>query len=173
MERSEKAATLGSGPQQGDPESAPAIVSVPAKRQHLFLPSTQLQTHIHSRTPLIKDCSQHSRRGLETRSAAAFKLSAATWAPRRPPRSRDGEVATNFPGRSPLRLPTSRAGGGAEEGGDGPGKDAELAGDATGHRFHSPSLLRPAPFWQPGSEAHRKLSPFPRLRPSVFATPPS
>lgn len=161
MQRSEKAATIGSGPQEGDPESVSVIFSVPAKRAAPLLPSTQLQTHIHSRTPLrtvLNTDGEGSKRGVPRLSNSRFQL--------RRPGARVVPGMEKLPQTSQAALrrgsqPAARAGvgggGEAEEGGDGPGKDAELTCDATGERFHSPSLRRPAPFCQPGSEAHRRF----------------
>lgn len=71
------------------------------------------------------------------------------------------------------RSPPAGGVGGEQEGGRGPGKDAELTGEAAGPRFHSPSLLRPAPSCQPGSGAHRKALPFPVCFLGSFRRPPS
>lgn len=132
------------------------------RRRHLFLPPTQLQTHIHSKTRFRTDLnttSEGSKRGVPRLSNSRLQLErpGARVVP-----GMEKEVVTNFPGPSPPPLPNSREGGGmAEEGGDGPGKDAELTCDPAGERFHYPSLWHPAPFCQPGSGVHRKALPFP------------
>lgn len=142
----------------GRPRGRSCDVSVPAKRQHLSLPPAHLQTHIHSRSPFrtgLTMASEGWKRGVPRLSNSRVQLER--------PGARVIPGMEKLPQTSqvPVRRrsqPAARAG--VEEGGDGSGKDAELTCDPAGERFHSPSLLRGAPFCQPGFEAHREALPF-------------
>lgn len=80
VKRSEKAATLGSGPQEGDTvqtRGRTCDVLVLLKGQHLFLPPGPLQTHSHSRSPFRTDlttASEGSKCGVPRLSKSRLQL---------------------------------------------------------------------------------------------------
>lgn len=161
--RAEKAATLGSDRRWGTrcgPRGRSCDVLVPAKRGST---SSCLQPNpkpvITPGTPSGHTSQQPARapnkecRGFQTPGSNLSAL-APEWLPgwrscHKLPRPLSAAAASQPPRR------------GAEEGGEGPGKDAELMGDPSGERFHPASRLRRAPFRQPGSGTHGEALPFP------------
>lgn len=136
-------------------------VSVWQRGQHLSRPPPHLHTQIQSRSPFrtgLTTTSEGWKRGVPRLSNSATG-------------SRDEEVAKTSQVRVGRRSqPAARAG--AEAGGDGPGKDAELTCDPAGERFHSPSRLRLRGTFLPARlRGAQRGSPFPCKPPPVSSPP--
>lgn len=167
VERSEKAATLGSGPQEGDTARTP--------RPHLWC---------------LCPCKEGSTSsGLQPNSKPTFPPAAPSGPTSlQPARARNADCRPfqtpgsnlNTPGPewlpgwrschklprplSPPLLPTSRAGGGRRKAQMDRGRMLSLTCDPAGERFHSPAYsARP--------RGAQRGSPFPRVLPSVFSIP--